>query len=191
MSIKNIIKTNIWGINFIKKKRQKHLNCLKIINQYRNALSKEKTPTPSANRKSAQYTRENAMQIPSESEVIYLGFTFPDHQDKFWLIYTYQPSAWAGCNRKSIFKPSLTSLNSGFSFSWIGCHTTVKELSLPYYLPKARARIIGCVRFLGVFALSILKGDLLKLENKFTYSGSSNSSTKTGINTRRGMDSYR
>ena len=33
------------------------------------------------------------------------------------------PSAWAGCDTRSIFKWISTGLNSEFSFSETGCHT--------------------------------------------------------------------
>ena len=36
--------------------------------------------------------------------------------------------------RKVNFKLSLTDLNSVFSFSLFGCHTKIKEQSLPNYL---------------------------------------------------------
>ena len=41
------------------------------------------------------------------------------------------PQPLAGCDTRSIFKPSTTGLNSEFSFSWINCLTKAKEL---YYL---------------------------------------------------------
>ena len=49
------------------------------------------------------------------------------------------------CNGKNgtqrqFFQWGITGLNSEFSFSWTGCHTNAKELSLPYYLPIARER---------------------------------------------------
>ena len=46
-------------------------------------------------------------------------------------------SVQARYDTRSIFKRSLTDLNSEFSFSLNGCHTKVKESSLPYYLPIA------------------------------------------------------
>ena len=44
------------------------------------------------------------------------------------------PSARAGYDTRSIFKWSLTGLNSEFSFSKTSCLTKAKESSLPYYL---------------------------------------------------------
>ena len=61
-------------------------------------------------------------------------------------IYT-NLSSQAECDIRSIFKRSLTSLNSDFSFSKTGCHTNVKELSLLYYLPIAEGRITECIPF--------------------------------------------
>ena len=44
-------------------------------------------------------------------------------------------------NTRSIFKWSILSLNSEFSFSETGCHTSVKELSQTYYLFIAVRRV--------------------------------------------------
>ena len=38
---------------------------------------------------------------------------------------------------KDILQWKLTSLNSEFSFSYIGCHITIKKPRLPYSLPMA------------------------------------------------------
>ena len=51
--------------------------------------------------------------------------------------YLPNPSAWAGYNTRSIFKRSLTGLNSEFSFSLTSCLTKAEEPSLPYYFPIA------------------------------------------------------
>ena len=56
------------------------------------------------------------------------------------IIFT-NPSAQAGYDKTSIFKPSLTGLNSEFSFSKTYCLTKAEEHSLPYYLPIAGGRI--------------------------------------------------
>ena len=45
------------------------------------------------------------------------------------------PSTQAGYDTRSIFKRSLTGLNSGFSFSYTSCLAKAEEPSLPYYLP--------------------------------------------------------
>ena len=58
----------------------------------------------------------------------------------FLSIFT-NPSAQAGYDTKSIFKRSLTGLNSEFSFSWASCLTKAEEPSLSYYLPIAGGRI--------------------------------------------------
>ena len=57
------------------------------------------------------------------------------------------PSARVGYDRRSIFKRSLTGLNSEFSFSETSCLTKAVEPSLPYYLPIAGGRIIGFIPF--------------------------------------------
>ena len=56
-----------------------------------------------------------------------------DHQ---LTIFT-NPSARAGYDTRSIFKRSLTDLNSEFSFSLTSCLTKAEEPSLPNYLPIA------------------------------------------------------
>ena len=38
-------------------------------------------------------------------------------------------------------------MNSEFSFSWTGCHTKVKESSLPCYLPLARQKSLEGISF--------------------------------------------
>ena len=64
-------------------------------------------------------------------------------------MYLPNPFAWARCNTSSIFKQSLTGLNSEFSFSKTSCHTKFKVPS-PYYLPIAGERIVGFISFLRV-----------------------------------------
>ena len=63
------------------------------------------------------------------------------------------PSARAGYDTRSIFKQSLTGLNSEFSFSWTSCLTKAEEPSLSYYLPVAGGRIIVFIPFPRVLVL--------------------------------------
>ena len=63
------------------------------------------------------------------------------------------PSARAGYNTRSIFKRSLTGLNSEFSFSYTSCLTKAEEPSLSYYLPIAGERISGFIPFPRVLVL--------------------------------------
>ena len=63
------------------------------------------------------------------------------------LILFTNPSAWAGYYTRSIFKRSLTGLNSEFSFSYTSCLTKAEEPSLSYYLPIAGGRKIGFIPF--------------------------------------------
>ena len=64
-------------------------------------------------------------------------------------VCVYLPSPLQrGCNTKSIFKESLTGLNSEFSLSYTGCHTKVKEPSLPFYLLIIGGKIADCILFL-------------------------------------------
>ena len=53
------------------------------------------------------------------------------------LSYLPNPSARAGYDTRSIFKWSLTGLNSEFSFSSTSCLPKAEELSLPYYFPHS------------------------------------------------------
>ena len=47
------------------------------------------------------------------------------------------------------FKQNYADLSSESSFSKTGCHTKVKETSLPYYLSIAWDRIVGLIHFHG------------------------------------------
>ena len=62
-------------------------------------------------------------------------------------------SARAGYDTKSVFKQSLTGLNSEFSFSYTSCLTKAEEFCLPYYLPIAGGKIIGFIPFLWVLSM--------------------------------------
>ena len=65
---------------------------------------------------------------------------------KIFIIFT-NPSARAGYDTRSIFKRSLTGLNSEYSFSLTSCLTKAEEPSLSYYLPIAGGRVIGFIPF--------------------------------------------
>ena len=87
--------------------------------------------------------------------LVTVSFLPIDHQDKcliWWFIFT-KPSTRAGYDTRSIFKRSLTGLNSVFSFSWTSCLTKAEEPSLPNYLPLAGGRIIGFIPFPLVLVL--------------------------------------
>ena len=71
----------------------------------------------------------------------------------FTFILFANPSARAGYDTRSSFKRSLTGLNSEFSFSLTSCLSKAEELSLSYYLPIARGRIIGFIPFPRVLML--------------------------------------
>ena len=62
-------------------------------------------------------------------------------------MYIANLSARAECDTRTIFKQSVTDLNSEFSVSYTGCHTKVKEPSVLYYLPIAGGRIVTCIPF--------------------------------------------
>ena len=67
--------------------------------------------------------------------------------------YLSSPSALAEHDTRSIFKWSLTGLNSEFSFSYTSCLTKAEDPSLSYYLPIAGGRIIGFIPFPRVLVL--------------------------------------
>ena len=69
-----------------------------------------------------------------------------------FILFT-NPSARVGYDTRSIFKRSLTGLNSEFSFSQTSCLTKAEEPSLSYYLPIAGGRIIGFIPFPRVLVL--------------------------------------
>ena len=71
---------------------------------------------------------------------------------RYHIIFT-NPSAQAGYDTRSIFKRSLTRLNSEFSFSYTSCLTKAEEPSLSYYLPIAGGIIIGFIPFPRVLVL--------------------------------------
>ena len=69
------------------------------------------------------------------------------------MILFTNPSARAGYDTRSIFKQSLTGLNSEYSFSLTSCLTKAEDPSLSYYLPIAGGRIIGFIPFARVLVL--------------------------------------
>ena len=71
----------------------------------------------------------------------------------FAFIISYLPNPSAGYDARSIFKRSLTGLNSEFSFSYTSCLTEAEEPSLSYHLPIAGGRIIGFIPFPRVLVL--------------------------------------
>ena len=71
----------------------------------------------------------------------------------YYWSYLPNPSARAGYDSRSIFKRSLTGLNSEFSFSKTSCLSKAEEPSLSYYLPIAGGRIIGFIPFPRVLVL--------------------------------------
>ena len=73
-------------------------------------------------------------------------------KDCYLTIFT-NPSARAGYDTRSIFKRSLTGLNSEFSFSLTSCLTKAEEPSMSYYLPIAGGRIIEFIPFPRVLVL--------------------------------------
>ena len=84
------------------------------------------------------------------------------------------PSARTGYDTRSIFKWSLTSVNSEFSFSKTSCLTKAEEPSLPYYLPIAGRSIIEFIPFLRVLVLCEMKSTSSRIWTSVTVSISYN-----------------
>ena len=86
-------------------------------------------------------------------------------------IYIYQPlrsgRIW---HKRSIFKQSLTGLNSEFSFSKTGCLIRAEEPTLPYYLPIAGGRIIGFIPFPRVLVLCEMQSTSSSIWTRITVS---------------------
>ena len=83
-----------------------------------------------------------------------------------WRYYLPNPSARAGYDTRSIFKRSLTGLNSEFSFSSTSCLNKAEEPSPSYYLPIAGGRIRGSYLSQGICP----KGNIIaRLEYELTY----------------------
>ena len=84
--------------------------------------------------------------VPSIDQTdLYKTYSFS--VETFDVILPYLPTPPLVYDTRSIFKRSLTGLNSEFSFSQISCLTNAEEHSLPYYLPIAGGRITGFVPF--------------------------------------------
>ena len=79
------------------------------------------------------------------------------------------PSARAWDLTRSIFKRSLTGLNSEFSFSLTRCLTKAEEISLPYYFPIAGKRIISFIPVPRVLVLCEMKIERLPSLNTLVY----------------------
>ena len=82
-------------------------------------------------------------------KILPTNYSFTTH-----ISYIYQPlrsgRIW---HKVNFFKQSLTCLNSVISFSLSSCLPRAEEPSLPYYLPIAGGRIIGCIPFPMVLVL--------------------------------------
>ena len=87
-------------------------------------------------------------------------------------VYTYLPntSARTGYNARSIFKRSLTGLNSEFPFSKTSCLTKAEEPSLPYYLSIAGGGTIGFIPFLRVLVLCKMQSVSSRIWTRVTVS---------------------
>ena len=71
---------------------------------------------------------------------------------KYIYIYIYQPLWTRRIQSKINFKQILTGSNTEFSFSLVGCHTMIQELSSANYLPVTGVRIFCFIPFRKIFA---------------------------------------
>ena len=94
----------------------------------------------------------SALLFAKNEQVLILVTQITYRTYKHMIIFT-NPSARAGYDTRSIFKRSLTGLNSEFSFSYTSCPTKAEEPSLSYYLLIAGWRIIGFIPFPRVLML--------------------------------------
>ena len=85
------------------------------------------------------------------------------------IIFT-NPSAQAGYDTRSVFKRSLTGLNSEFSFSKTSCLTKAEEPCLSYYLPIAGGRIIGFIPFPRALVLCEMQSVSSRIWTRVTVS---------------------
>ena len=89
---------------------------------------------------------------------------------EFLLTLFPNPSARVGYDTRSIFKQSLTGLNSELSFSLTSCLTKVEEPSLSFYLPIAGGRIIGFIPFPRVLVLCEMQSALFRIWTRVAMS---------------------
>ena len=68
-------------------------------------------------------------------------------------IYLPTPLQMVGYVTRSVFKWSLTGLNSKFSYSETDCLTMVREPNLPNYLPIAGRKVTGFISFPSLLVL--------------------------------------
>ena len=85
--------------------------------------------------------------------------SLPTREHMHWT----KPSTQARCGKRSMFKQTLTGLNSEFSFSKADCHIKVQEQNLPYLL---RDRIVGLITF--SFRIWTLVTMFISYKNKHT-----------------------
>ena len=76
---------------------------------------------------------EKHLRLLSSGTKLFITFEFKGSSTLGERSYLPNPSARVGYDTRSIFKRSLTGLNSEFSFSQTSCLTKAEEPSLPYY----------------------------------------------------------
>ena len=104
-----------------------------------------------------------------------------NHMILHTLSYLPNPSTRAGYDTRSIFKWSLTGLNSEFSFSYTSCLTKAAESSLPYYLPISGGRTIGFIPFPRVLRLCEMQSVKSRIWTRVAVSNSRDDNHYTTI----------
>ena len=91
-------------------------------------------------------------------------FNFSNNKKKAKVCVGFYPTFLPGTERitRSVFKQSLTGLNSEFSFK-IDFNCKVKEHSLTYCLLMTGGRIIGCIPFPRVLTLCEIQTVLFRI----------------------------
>ena len=97
-----------------------------------------------------------------EAEYFFLFSKFMSSVEIIVYIYSI-PFPPARYDTKSIFKQSLTGLNSEISFFETGCYTKIKESSQCYCLPIVGERIDECIPCWRVLALHEMQTALAKI----------------------------
>ena len=103
--------------------------------------------------------------------LLYRGWPSPQfHKKHLWeCMYVFtNSSTWVEYVTWSIFKWSLTGLNSEFSFSLTGCLSNTQEPILPYYL--AEGRLVKFIPFSRVLALCEMQTVSSRIETCITMS---------------------
>ena len=131
-----------WIIPYPQEKEKKNLvKKTKQKNKQKKTATKNKKKNKQTNKqtmKNKQKQQQQQQQQHTHTHIFIITLSS--------LIIFTNPSSPAGYGTRSIFKRSLTDLNSKFSFSFASFLTKAEEPSLSYYLPIAG----GWINFLNL-----------------------------------------